>query len=103
MPRTIIWNNEPCTVHIERYAKPPNTALRLVDADGFPVVTATVNLSMQLDPGWVAIKNYAENAGVLEALVTGGIIDPPRFNVPVGYTTAHVCRLTIALEEDDNR
>lgn len=61
-----------------------------------PWATATVNLPDQpLNPGEVFIKDYSENAGLLELLVRAKIIEPrPLKAVPSGFVTVTAHKLT---------
>lgn len=65
-----------CKVVKREYQNNGRLALELVDADdGLPVARATVNIpDVELNPGEVVIKNYAENEGLLEVLVAAGIV-----------------------------
>ena len=65
-----------CMVQKTCYGENKRTALRLLDlTDGFPVATATVNISdVELKENEVLIKNYSENEGMLEALESAGIV-----------------------------
>jgi hypothetical protein len=62
------------------------------------VVTASVNVAQTLPAGHVAVKNYSENRGVLEALVAAGVVTDTGRRIPVGYAHAHLCRLLIEPE-----
>jgi hypothetical protein len=64
--------------------------------DGSPVAVATVNLpELVLAADEVLIKDYSENEGLLELLVTSGVVSPPLREVQSGYVTLHVCRCLI--------
>jgi len=52
----------------DTYAENGNTCLRLVDEHGAPQLTATVNLRTPLPPEYVYIKDWSENAGIVQAL-----------------------------------
>lgn len=69
--------------------------LKLVDAeDGSPIATATVNLpDFPLGRNQVAIKDYGENAGLLQALVGAGVVKPTGQTVPTGYAEVSICDL----------
>jgi len=64
-------------------------ALRLVADDGEPFATASVNLpDAPCPPDELYIKNYAENSGIVQALVDAGVIQPdPTFQVQSGHVT----------------
>lgn len=83
-----------CRVKEGRYGN-GRTALQLVDAeDGSPIAKATVNLpDVEMAPDEVAIKDYAENEGMLRALTDAGIVEPTSRVVVTGYVTVPVCRL----------
>ena len=70
-------------------------AILLVDAnDESPIATASVNLpDINLAEGLIAIKDYAENEGMLNALMDAGIVSPPVAYIPTGFVTVPVCRL----------
>ena len=65
-----------CTVKFYEYDCNGRTAIKLVDSsDGTPVLTASVNLpDSDIPDGYVAIKDYSENEGVLEGLIKAGIL-----------------------------
>ncbi|MGC8489206.1 MAG: hypothetical protein ACP5QO_13465 [Clostridia bacterium] len=82
-------------VQWERY---PNgrVAVQLVDEEG-PVATATVNLpEADLGSDEVCIKDYAENAGVLDLLVLMGVVAPTGRRIPTGFVDVPVARLLVA-------
>ena len=76
------------------YAEPPNTALQLVCETGEPFMTASVNID-EVGPGQVAIKNYSENEGVMDALIEAGVISQPLFWEQSGFVRIPVCALKI--------
>lgn len=59
---------------------------------------ATVNIpEMFIPEGYVLIKDYAENHGILQDLIDGGLVGQPIDTVPCGYSQAHVCPLLVSL------
>jgi hypothetical protein len=70
-------------------------AIQLVDMeDGCPYATASVCVEDNLlKEGEVAIKNYSENAGILESLIESGIVDYPHAFVDTGYVKVPICKL----------
>jgi hypothetical protein len=70
-------------------------ALVLVDAeDGSPIATATVNLpDVPLGRNQVAIKDWSENEGVLDALVAAGVVKHTGQTVPSGFVEVPICEL----------
>jgi len=71
------------------------TKIQLYDVmDGMPYATATVCAEDNLlKEDEVAIKNYSENEGILEALVDGGIVDHPHAFIQTDYVKIPVCKL----------
>jgi hypothetical protein len=86
-----------CKAFRTAYRKGGATAIYLDDAEtGEPVATATVNMPGVLDAlgsDMALIKDYAENEGILKALVDAGIVEDTGRTVPVGYATARVVRI----------
>lgn len=85
------WN---CIVRKREYAN-GRPALVLVDAeDGSPIAKATVNLpDVPLGKNQVAIKDWAENEGMLKALTEAGIVKPTGQTIRSGYVDVPVCEL----------
>ena len=81
-----------------------NIAMQLVDAEtGEPIAVATVNPGFELPRGFIGVKDWSENEGMVEALLAAGIIDEVTTKVPSGYVSIPICRLTKgALEFIDN-
>ena len=64
------------------------TAIDLICTNGEPYTTATVNLPGEsLEPGFVFIKDYSENEGVLAALEKAGIVKTTGRVVESGFVT----------------
>lgn len=103
MNNVIRWAGCECVVQRHRYGN-GRRAIRLVDAnDGVPMATATVNLPcVELAPDEALIKDYGTNEGVLDALVTAGLVKPAGHVVKVGFVEVHVVRLSFTREPADN-
>lgn len=73
------------------------TAIKMFDMeDGFPYATATVCVEDDLlKEDEVAIKNYSENAGILESLIDSGIVDYPHAFIQSQHIKIPVCKLLI--------
>ena len=85
-----------CVPVFRRYADNDRIAIVLRTPEGEPVATATINQpGFNLEPDQVLIKDYAENQGILNALVNAGIIEDTGISVPVGHAEARLCRLLI--------
>lgn len=68
-----------CEIRISRYATTNNIAIQLVmkDPDEHyyePIATATVN-AMPLPDNQIAVKDYSENEGMMDALAEAGVIE----------------------------
>lgn len=73
-------------------------AIQIVSPEGEPLFTATVCIveyGFTPGKGYVVIKNYSENEGVLDSLVAGGWIEAP-FMAVQGPNDVEfpVCKLT---------
>ena len=91
-----------CYLLFSEYANNGNTSIQLVDArDGLPVATATINPGFRLPQNAVAIKNYSENEGVLNALIDGGIVSAPFGCLQIGNVTVPVCQLLVSVFEEE--
>lgn len=81
-------------VWISHYAD-GNIAVQLRDDEG-PYATVSVNLpeSLALPDGWFYAKTWSENEGLVEALISAGVLesDPTR-TARAGWSTALACRL----------
>lgn len=96
-----------CYVHrSETYAENRRQAvLRLVAAasadnerrgvlGGLPVCTASVCVpGYPFEPHYTAIKDYSENSGVLEALVSAGVVKPTGDDCLLGLMPLPVVRI----------
>ena len=92
--QTVNFIGYKCSVKVSRYDRGISPCLRLVDTQGMPVATATVNLpELQLPPDFVVIKNYAENEGILPALIAAQIVQPTGQIVPIGSCNGTICQL----------
>ncbi len=91
---TVSFAGQPCQLSFARYGN-GRIALRLFTQEG-PMATATVNVPCHpLGPNEVLIKDFAENRGVLEALVEAGVVRRTGAVCRVGHAEAHVCDLLI--------
>jgi len=97
---TVRFRGESCNVQFGKYAN-GRTAIMLVCDNGEPMAKATVNLDTEdgISPAMgddeVAIKDYNENAGMLEALEGAGVISAPLRHVPSGFVRIPICRLLV--------
>lgn len=72
-------------------------ALELVEEmSGEPVAVASVNLPDAHCPaGYVFIKDWSENSGILKVLVEAGVIEQTNVRVATGFVEAIMCRLLV--------
>ena len=84
-------------VSFSRYSDNQRTAICLEDIEtGEPYATATVNIpDIPLGPTEVLIKDYSENAGMLEALEVAGIVRRTGCYVRSGFVALPVCELLV--------
>lgn len=74
----------------------PNGSIRIQlydSTDGSPYATATSLTQERLEEGEVGIKNWSENEGILEFLVSNSIIESPHRYINQGYVRVPICRL----------
>ncbi|TRZ50078.1 MAG: hypothetical protein D4S01_07405 [Dehalococcoidia bacterium] len=85
-----------CLLVAGRYSNNGRRSIELIDdGDGEPIATATINLVNEYcGPDEVYIKDYSENEGMLDTLVTAGVIEEPMERVQSGFIKAPRCKLT---------
>ncbi len=95
----VLFNGFSCTPTFHRYAEGDGIAIRLVDfEDGSPVATATVNPTVAVPAGCVAIKDWSENEGMLAACVAAGLVADTGVRIRCDYACAPLCRLLVPPE-----
>lgn len=88
-----------CTIEWGKYQNNDRTAMTLIDKHGDPCFVATVNLPDQkLADDEVFIKNYSENAGVLDALEAAGVVKATGKTVSTGHVEIPVAKLLVKPE-----
>lgn len=87
------WN---CHLQVHQYGN-GRPALVLVDQkDGQRVAVASVNIpDLDLKDGEVAIKNYSENEGMVEALMAADVIERPHSEHSLGRVRVPIARLKV--------
>lgn len=82
-------------VYLKRgtYANGTSNSLSMMDAaDHLPYANCTINIpGLEIDE--VAIKDYSENEGMLEFLISEDIVEKPHREVYSGYVSIPVCRI----------
>lgn len=82
-------------LHCGKYAN-GRLALRLVNLEWEPLLTVTVNLpEVLLQADEVAIKDWSENEGVLDFLLTNRIVQRTGRVVPTGFVEAPICKFLL--------
>jgi hypothetical protein len=100
LTQTVEFNSTKCNVSIKQITK-RNTEIQLYnELTGEPVATATAGMKDVLPSEFVYIKDYSENTGILETLVTAGIVSQPLNYVNSGYVSIAVCKLLVETEKD---
>lgn len=56
-------------------------------------LTLTINVSDKLPKGCVPIKDYSENAGMLDLLIQNDVIGQPLYYVQQGFVSVPICNL----------
>ena len=92
--KTVNHNGYELTAQFAKY-KNGQVAIKLTDnADGFPYATATVCVEDNLlNEGEVAIKDYSENAGILQSLIEANIINEPHAFIHNSFVKIPICKL----------
>lgn len=83
-----------CSLSFEKYRN-GDTAIRLT-SNGEPIAVATVCLpSVKAGDGYVFVKDYSENEGMLEALIEAKIVSEPVESIPSGFVYIYKCKLLV--------
>lgn len=93
---TVKFQKYTCELDFGKYSN-GRIGIDLVDKKtGELVLGATVNIpEEQLGDGEVIIKNYSENEGVLDALISAGVISKPIRTIKSNFIEAPVCKLLV--------
>jgi len=91
---TVTFNGWNCKAIITKYAD-GNAAILLEDAStGEPIATASVNIpEANVADGFVIVKDYSENEGMLDALTEAGIVSFTGSYINSGFIEAPLCEL----------
>ncbi len=90
-----------CKITIGRYEN-NRLALKLIDmVDESPIAKITVNVpEIPHIPGFIHVKDWAENEGMFQALMDAGIVQPEHVRIPSGSVEVIQAKLTdMALQE----
>ena len=85
----IKYNGEEVQIQTGKYADNDRLAIQLVDEEGYPYLTATINIPhAELKDNETLIKNWSENVGILSWLHEYGIVTALTGSVPTGMVEA---------------
>jgi hypothetical protein len=89
-----------CGILTDRY-QDGSIKLQLYHPQEGPIATATVYLPhAAFDKSThVAIKDYSENEGMLNALINAGVVAPPDIYIPSGHVKIPICKLLLERKE----
>ncbi|MCA9178404.1 MAG: hypothetical protein KDB14_28280 [Planctomycetales bacterium] len=98
-PATVRFGGWNCRVVLQSYADGQHPLLRLIDVDDMAsVARATVHLpGAELAEDELLVKDYAENEGVLEALIAAGLVEPTGRHISTECASLDVARMSDAL------
>ena len=66
----------------------------IIQQNGEQLLKASVNMpDDEIPDGYVCIKDWSENEGVLYFLTDNGIVDSPEYFIQSGYCSVAVCKL----------
>ncbi|MSU01805.1 hypothetical protein [Tissierella pigra] len=81
-----------------------NLGIELIDEeDGGVIAKATINPDIELLDNQVAIKDYTENAGMVEALLSAGVISRYIKSVPAGFMMVPVYEISEEFKKEVER
>lgn len=94
---TVKYMGWDCKIQFHKYRN-GSLAMRLVSTYDTqePIATASVNLANgEVKPGEIAIKDYSENDGMLQTLISHGIVSEPIRYIRTGYIEIPICNLLV--------
>jgi len=95
--KQVEFMGELCTVVLDTSRGNGRVALQLEDSDGIPFCTPSVNLDdVELADDEILIKDYSELTGMVDALVSAGIVERTGRGVPSGFVTIEIFKLLIS-------
>ena len=94
----ITFNGREWNLQFTNYTENDSVCLLLTGDDNDPAdyMKVTVNMPEPLpDEDMVAIKDYAENEGMLKVMIDAGVVSEPLGTMPSGYVDFPICRLLV--------
>ena len=68
------------------------STLAIISKSEGPIMFVNKDVDGVNFPEEIAVKDYAENEGLLSELLRLGVIDEPRATVPAGYASLSICK-----------
>lgn len=90
----LVYKGDLVSLELAKYAHNNQKAMAFNDEDGIPYFVATLCVDDKLEDDEVAIKDYAENTGVLDWMIANNFVYPPHNQIFSGYVVIPICRLT---------
>lgn len=85
---------ENCELHWAKYNNNNRPALRIFLPTGEPLLTASVNVpEANIPEDHILIKDWSENAGILDELIRHNIVENTHNIVSCGFAVAHLCKI----------
>lgn len=87
------YNN--CGFEVHRYVESDNLAIEICSPTDGAVTRVTVNVGFPLLDDYIAVKDYSENEGMVEWLISQGLIEPEIFQtIKSGWVDIPIVKLT---------
>ena len=84
-----------CNLEFEEYGKDKNWKILLIKTDDTHYGCATITLPGVPTPAHlVLIKDYSENAGVLDALINANVLEKTEYSFTSGFVEIPLCKFT---------
>lgn len=94
--REVTFQGDRCRLSFGQYSNGALAILLVDAANGEHVACATVNVVSHVPaPGFVLVKDWNENKGMLAALQEGAIVEDTGQRVQTGFVQAAICRLLV--------
>lgn len=84
--KAIEFNGEKIFIHLNK------GRLEALDKEGFPYMVISLKHE-SIGDGEFLIKDYSENEGILDALISNKIVAKPHRYIKQGFVNAPVCKL----------
>lgn len=97
METKVKFDGYDCNVEFSTYTSNEAAGIMLVDNEDSLVTVASVNVenSAKIAEDEVAIKDYSENVGIEEVLISAGVIENEfEYTVPSGFVNIPVYKLS---------